>query len=331
MAEATRRLLSISIRNLCHASKKLPQMMTGFLLHHLISNSHTTLPLELESGQGTIDDYLIDVASLFEDPTPTYPFSSNPKSPVNHPASAMTLSVDRLPPSPTHTQSQLGYTISTYESPYTCDHPRGLPSEFYDSYTSSVRPEGITSQSGHGSVKPRSTSRKRAQGASWEFTLPIRNKSPCQRLMTEKTNAGNENPTADPPALNFQQLLNIQAAYETGQRQSSSDETASGPGSMPFINPRDLCPTHSHEDLHSHSFPQDGMQILPYTTFAAAEGSASSSLMTPMRSLHLLPSSNNPAFFEEPGSDVLPPLPVAGPYPRRPSNHASFLQYYYQD
>jgi len=298
--------------------------------HHLTYHSYTPLSIEAES----VEDCLANIPSLYEDPT-------SAQASYGHGTQASaTASATVIPSadwysgiySPLNVEAQLGCTASTYHSPYASKDPEGHTSDVTDHQTSSMRPDVGTSVAGNSSVRSQSTGHKRGQGASFALPLPTRTKSLCHYLPSQDSDSRCESGSTNVATMYDRQPRGIEATYDAGPAYAGSG--LSGQYLLPYTEPQTvLAPPlyksqpHIHDNELTRTDPQIPCQASRSATMPLAQGTGMRALKRQMRPMPLLPSSSGPVTVNEPGHETPSMSQITSPYPRRPSNHASFLPY----
>lgn len=191
-------------------------------------------------------------------------------------------------------------------------HP---PAEFHYTNIGSIGWSHVASQSRSIPDGSSSTSRGHVQSASFKSSSPSQVTSHCDHLPTDDVDPGFESKSTD---------VVMQAACQPGRTAAhnvigsanNSSNTISPPVSGSLCNvPSPIHETGPSQENTQSKFPTTFLTTIPDT------GMRSSS------SIHSLNSSENISATGIPNCGALPVIHSTGPYPRRPSNHPSFLQY----
>ncbi len=168
----------------------------------------------------------------------------------------------------------------------------------------------------------RPSSHKRAQRTSFTTTLPARDKSNRYCLPVNHADTGFM--MADSATLDAYQPTNDAASYSTGAVLASSNITSLYQPSMPYFCPPPTIPgllPDNHPSVHDVGVATDNYGSL---VSAARWNSMSLARWTGAPPLMV---SQWPAQLIGTDAEAFPRTHSADPYPRRPSNQPSFLQY----
>jgi len=278
-------------------------------LHLLTSPSQNALPVKQQSRQETTDDYLVDVAGLFVDKRPSQDSAGNRSQ------SSKTL--------PVSGESLTGRRRTRFISigAHMDDRPTRFPSNLHgdsayspaEIHYTNVGSIGLSHVANHSRGIPdgsSSTSRGHVQSASFNSSSPSQETSHCDHLPTDEVDPGCQSKSTDVVMQTACQPGRTAAHHVIGSADNSRN-TISPPVSRSSCN----VPSPIHENGPSQEntlskSPTTFLTTIPYTEIG------SSSLTQSLNS-----SENISA------TGILPAIHSTGPYPRRPSNHPSFLQY----
>lgn len=286
--------------------------------------------MDVESSE----DCLADIPGLYEDPT------SEQASYAHRTQTSAATSATVIPSAdwyseictPLNVEAQLGCTVSTYHSPYAIEDPKPHTSDVPDQHTSSMRSDVGTSVAGNSSVRSQSTGHKRGQGASFALPLPTRTKSLCHYLPSQDSDSRCESGSTSVAMMYDHQPRGIEATYDTGSAYAGS--VLSGPYLLPYTESQTVLapPLHeSHSHIHDNALtrtnPQIPCQASRSSIMPPAQGTGSRTFESPTQHMPFLPSSSAPGIINESRHESPSRSQITSPYPRRPSNHASFLPY----
>lgn len=293
---------------------------------YLTSHSHNPSTADHDCGPRTIKDSFFGNPDLHGNLSEARhahgnkPQISSQANPDNDPTA------DRFSSTPhaSNTEAQLEREVS--EDSLLCPFEASVcrPSNAYPSKIHPQLPDNVINEPNSRFDGSRPPSHERAQRRSFTATLPSRDMSNRNCLSANYAHAESVEMIADTAILDAYHPKNDPASYSTGAVLASSNITLLHQSSIPyFLQP----PTDPGLFLDNHPTPRDvGLGIdnngsldsaVCWSPLSLPQRTAASTLIVPQW----------PAQLNGTDAAAFPHTLSAGPYPRRPSNQPSFLQY----
>lgn len=288
--------------------------------------------MEVES----IEDCLADVPSLFEDPSPAQASYDNGAQASATPSPIFTPPANWYSEfcSPHNIEAPPGCTASTYNSPFAAKGPEVHTSDVSDHQTSLMRPTIGISVAGNSTVRSQSTGHKRGQGASFALPLPTRTKSLCPYLPSQDSGSRCESGSPSVATMYNHQPRGFEVTYAFGPADADSTIVLPSPYLVPYTDsdiifapPFPESQSQIIGEIPTRTHPHIPSQASRFTAIPPIQATGSQALKRPTRHMPSLPSSNDLGIVNISGFEIPSRSKITSPYPRRPSDHASFLPY----
>lgn len=304
----------------------LGRRKTEPVIHYLTLHSHNPSTADRDCRPGTIEDSFVDYPDLDGNLSEARHAHGNKPQISPQANSDNDATADRFSSTPyaSNTEAQLESEASENSLLYPFEASACRPSNASPSRMDPQRPDNVINKPISSFNESRTPSYERAQRMSFTATLPSRDRSNHYYLPINYAHAGSAEMMADTAVLDAYHPSNEPASYSTGAVLASSNVTSLHQSSIPyFLQP----PTDPGLFPDNHPSARDvGLGIdnngsldsaVCWSPLSLPQRTAASTLIVPQWPAQLI------------GTDAaaFPHTLSAGPYPRRPSNQPSFLQY----